>query len=304
MADTRLISNIRRLALLTALLLMPGAAVNAADTESVSLPPDIVIGAGHPGRGYWGVAARLQQVAAEHELRVELRETGGSIENLRLLAEPEGPVSLVLTQSDALVDYLQQNPGFSSEFDVLESIGDECVFIITGTGSGIRTSEDLKADKGYRLAISGPDSGVAVTFRGMSRMDPAFGNTEVVFMDTVEALEQIRAGDEDAVDALMLVQRPKIRSTEIRQALSQQDRFRLVTVTGDSLTGKLPDGKRVFEQKTIPMLREKYESGLNLETVCTEGLLLASKDKLSGKARTGLNRIIDFQWMSIYPTRE
>jgi len=274
----------------------------AAEKPNVAPGPEIVISAGRKGGGYWGIAERLQEVAAESGMKVEIRESVGSIENLNRLADANNPVNLTLTQTDALKRYLKQHPDFANRYKIIESIGLECVFIISDAKGDVESDQDLQDPKGHRIAIPGQQSGVAVTFDYMSNLVPGLANTEPVFTDTLEAMKKIRAGDPDAVDAIMLVHRPKVRSPEIHLALDKPSIYHLVPVEDRHLLDELPSGESVYEFLDVPLIRGGLATGKSVPTICTKGLLLGAESKLGEAARAELKRIVDFQWMRIYPT--
>ena len=286
------------LSILLLTLSLPWAhATETSDTES-----GIVISAGREGLGYWGIATRLQAVALESSLPVEVRESVGATENLKRLTDPDSPVSLALTQSDALRHYLDLHPGFQVDLEIFESIGKECVFVITDKNSGLQSEADLRVpEAGHRLAIQSADSGSAVTFELMRKLDPDLENTEVVYMDTRVAMDQLGANSPDAVDAVMLVHRPKVHSPELRRALTNPERFRLVSFNNPNLGGKLPNGDPVYVPLDVPLIRSGWKTERSVRTLCMEGLLVGSRNKLSPTDRTRLLRIIELQWMRIYP---
>ena len=289
------------LSILLFTLFLPWAhAADTPDTES-----GIVISAGREGLGYWGIATRLQAVAPEFSLQVEVLESVGATENLKRLADPESPVSLALTQSDALRHYLDLHPGFQVDLEIFESIGKECIFVITDKDSGLRSEDDLRAaDAGHRLAIQSADSGSTVTFELMRKHAPDLENTEVVYMDTRAAMDQLGTDSTDAVDAVMLVHRPKLHSPELRRALTDPERFRLVSFNNPDLGGKLPNGDPVYVSLDVPLIRSGWKTERSVKTLCMEGLLVGSRNKLSPADRASLVRLIDLRWMRIYAEKD
>lgn len=269
--------------------------------ESTEVDSGAVISAGREGLGYWGVATRLQTVARESMLPVEVRESVGSTENLQRLADPDSSVSLALTQSDALHAFLDAHPGSLVDIEIFESIGKECVFVIADKGSNIHSDEDLREpNSGNLLAIQSTSSGSAITFDVMRKLDPGFGNTEVVYMDTQAAMDNMGTGTPNTVDAVMLVHRPKVHSTELQRALKNPDRFQLVSFNSSGIRGKLPNGDPIYTPLDVPLIRSGWNTERSLHTICVKGLLVGSRSKLSPKARDKLMRIIDYQWMRIY----
>ena len=269
--------------------------------ESANPESGLVISAGREGLGYWGIATRLQAVALESSLPVDILESVGSTENLERLADPESPVSLALTQGDALRDYLDQHPGFRVDLEIFESIGQECVFVIAHSNSGLNTVDDLRASgAGHRLAIQDADSGSAVTFKVLSKLDPDLGNTEVVYMDTRKAMDKMGTDSPDAVDAVMLVHRPKVHSPELRRALTNPENFQLVSFDDPNLSGKLPNGEAVYMPLDIPLIRSGWNTERSVSTLCMKGLLVGSRSKLSTTDKARLVRIIETRWMRVY----
>ena len=274
-------------------------------TETSGTESGVVISAGREGLGYWGIATRLQAVALESSLPIEVLESVGATENLKRLADPESPVSLALTQSDALRHYLDLHPGFQVDLEIFESIGKECVFIITDKNSCLRSEDDLRTPEAeHRLAIQSANSGSAVTFELMRKLAPDLGNTEVVYMDTQVAMEQLGTDSPDAVDAIMLVHRPKVRSPELRRALTEPERYRLVSFNNPDLGGKLPNGDPVYVSLDVPLIRNDWKTERSIRTLCMEGLLVGSRNKLSPAERARLVQIIELQWMRVYVEKD
>ena len=287
--------------LLAAFLLTLAPLSSGAETTGSESVRPIVISSGQQGRGYWGVATRLNEVAAELGFAVENEESVGSLQNLQRLDDPEDPVSLALTQADALQYYLQDNPGLSDRMEILEYLGQECVFIITGSNSGIGSDRELQQEKDHRIAIFSPDSGVNVTYQYMKLLEPELSNTRVVFMNTEEAMDSL-TGAESPVDSVMLVHRPKDRSPEIQLALDRPNDYRFVAVEDGDLNDKLPNGEAVYTPLDIVLLRVDGEARVSVKTICTKGMLVASKVKLSADQRKQLDQVIDYHWMRVYVT--
>ena len=277
----------------------------AQATETANTESGIVISAGREGLGYWGIATRLQAVALESLLPIDIRESVGATENLKRLADSESPVSLALTQSDALRRYLDLHPGFQVDLEIFESIGKECIFVITDKNSGLHSEDDLRApEAGHRLAIQSADSGSAVTFELMRKLAPDLEHTEVVYMDTGIAMDQLGTNSPDAVNAVMLVHRPKVHSPELRRALTDPENFRLVSFNNPDLGGKLPNGDPVYVSLDVPLIRNGWKTERSVRTLCMEGLLVGSRNKLSSTDRAKLERILELQWMRIYAENE
>ena len=137
-------------------------------------PKNIRFAAGSPGGAYHAFAERYQRLLAEEGVEVELVETQGSIDNLRLLDDSEADVGLVQggLATDRDREELRSIGGlFPEPFWVFvrsdfpaESLGDlrAARIAIGGDGSGTRIlALDLQADYGgewietTRLTLSG-----------------------------------------------------------------------------------------------------------------------------------------------------
>jgi len=262
----------------------------------------LVMSVGKEGRGYWGIASRLQSVGKEKGLTVEVVESEGSLENLQRLTDPQSPVALTLTQSDALNQFLSTSPELAPSVEILEYIGLECVFIIADNDSKIHSDEDLMRADGQRIAIRSADSGTAATFAYMNLLEPELKNTSVVYVDPLQAMQNFDNANNAKVDAVMMVQRPKVRTPEILLALERPGDFRFVELKSPKFSGELPNGEKVYSFLDIPLLRERGNVTLSVNSICTRGLLVASQAKLIEAQRAVLKNIIDFDWMKVYAT--
>lgn len=268
-----------------AFLLVAGLA-QAAD-------PPIVISTGKSGGGYNTVGERLKSVLAEQDQPAQVQTSAGSLENLNRLDNPQSPVNVGLTQADALKYYLKEHPGFADQFISLGEIGKECVFVVVGKDSDIRDDSDLQQAKGRLIAVQSPNSGVAVTWEYMTVLEPEFKNTAPAFVDGAEALLQIKSGGKASkIQAAMVVQRPMAKSTEMQVVLENPKDFRLVPVKDWDLNDKLPDGSAVYTFENVTVAEKKWGFDTTVDTICTRGLMLANKSKLTADQRTRLSKVM------------
>lgn len=255
--------------------------------------PPIVISTGKSGGGYNTIGERLKSVLAEQDQPAQVLTSAGSIENLNRLDDPKNPVGVALAQADALKHYLKDHPAFADQFINLGEIGRECVFIITGKDSDIRDDGDLQQNKGRLIAVQSPNSGVAVTWEYMTMLEPAFKNTAPAFVDGAEALLQIKSGGKTSkIQAAMVVQRPMAKSTEMQVVLDNPRDFRLVPVKDWDLNDKLPDGSAVYTFENVTVAEKKWGFDTTVDTICTRGLMLANKTKLTADQRTRLSKVM------------
>jgi TRAP-type uncharacterized transport system substrate-binding protein len=259
----------------------------------------VVLSSGVEGGGYWSAGMRLQSVAEkELNLTVENLPSNGSTENLEKLLDDDSLVNLAFAQSDAVQHYLNQHEGEISKLELLENIGQECVFIVTGIDSEFRTDADMEAADDFQIAIASQSSGVAVTFDYLMSQLPEMADSEVVYTDTVAIMEDLNASDAP-VDAVMVVHRPREHSAEVDHALANADRFRFMELSDDRLTQELWNGRRVYRTMKLGM----PGTATPVQTICVQGLLLANKRKLTVEQRNQLSDLVSYYWMQVYVTQ-
>ncbi len=260
---------------------------------SAAQAQDFFVSSGRPGGYYHAIAGRLVTVLDQEGVNVQRIESEGSLQNLARLRDPASPVNVALAQADALRKFLDDHPDFTDQMLPIDNVGRECVILITRKKGGIASAADLKQQQGQPLSIADPESGQAVTFELMKQLEPAFANTSVVYQDPLEALLLLRLPNApNPIAALMLVQRPRSPSPELEIVISHPDEYRIAPVRpGDLETSLLPDQQPVytFEEVTSGFGRDQKVS---YETMCTRGLMLASKSKLSASQRHRLAEVM------------
>jgi TRAP transporter TAXI family solute receptor len=164
-------------------------------------PKKIRFAAGSPGGAYHIYAERYQRLLEEQGVKVELVDTAGSVENLRLLDEGEIDVALV-------------QGGLATEHDreVLHSLGGlfpEPFWVFVQAGDDVSAFGDLRA---YRFAIGGEGSGtrsLALALQG------EFGGNwppqAQLTLSGNEAADALRAGTVDAVAFAASVDAPYVQ---------------------------------------------------------------------------------------------
>jgi TRAP-type uncharacterized transport system substrate-binding protein len=260
-------------------------------------PNPIVMSSGIQGGGYWSAASRLQTVAEKQGLTVKVLESRGSLHNLQRLNDPASDVSITFTQSDALQYFLDENPTLAEQGEILEDIGQECVYLISGKNSGISSVADLQG--GRKVAIASERSGVAVTFDYIKTLLPELAGTEVVYTNTLQAQQQLHSGSAP-VDAVMVVHRPKEHSPELDTALAEPGSYQLVDIEDERFSQKLPNGDAVYNSLNLALPGGGKGKAASVKTICMKGLLVFNKHKLSREQRYKLGDLVSYHWMKIY----
>jgi hypothetical protein len=285
----------RRDRLLAVIALLFTAIILQAPGAAWAREPDAAMSTGREGGNYYYIGQRLKSaMLLEHDTWFEVLTSRGSLQNLRRLDDPESPVGIALTQADALNHYLQQHPEFVEDFLVLGDVGKECVFIVVGQESGLTTAADLKKETGGELSVDDAESGASVTFEHMTELDPRFRAITPVSVDVMEALLQIKvAGERTKLRAAMIVQRPKALSEPIKTVLENPDTYRFVPITEvDIGNAKLPDGSAVYTFERVAVGGKSNRRSVEIDTLCTRGLMLASKKKLAKDLRSHLSALM------------
>ena len=250
------------------------------------------ISTGREDGSYFYIGRRLQTaMLLEHDYRIAVETSSGSVQNLARLADSSSSFGLALTQSDALSRFLQANSEFAKEFIVLGDAGKECVVLITAKKEGIRDFSQLKTMAGGEISVDDPGSGASATFDYLVAMDPTLAKAKPVFVDTMEALLQIKvAGTHTNLKAAMLVQRPSTRSAPVKILLEYPDDYHLIPITeSDVQNSTLPDDSVVYTFEKVKIGGTAAQEGLEVDTICIRSLLLASKAKLGRGIRSKLS---------------
>ena len=253
------------------------------------------ISTGRKGGNYFEIGKRLQSaMLVERNLKVGVEASSGSIQNLARLAEASSPVGLALTQSDALSGFIRNNPEFADDFIVLADAGRECVLLISSRKDGVESFPKLRSIPGAEISVDDLGSGASATFDHLRTMDPALRKTKPVFVDTVEAMLQVKMGGAHTqLRAVMLVQRPSAQTPPIKILLDNANDYQLVPIRETDIQNtKLPDERVVYTFEKVRIGSGEGSAALEVDTICTRSLLLASKTKLDRDMRSQLSHVM------------
>jgi len=243
-------------------------------------PPDRVVLLAGPADGSFHAAAqRYAKIISAHGIRVEVRETDGSVENLQRLLDAKQTVDVGFVQTGLADD--DQAPG-------LQSLGTIYVQPIMVFYSGAQRIERLTQLKGKRIAIGPDGSGTAVIANKMlaeNGMDKK--SAKLLELDSDDAIAALLARKIDAAfvsgeqlrgkKVRELVRKPGIQMMSFRQADGYQRRLpflsRLVA----------PEGSFDLGLNLPPQDIDLF--GTPVELIAREGLHPAISDLLIAAAR-------------------
>jgi TRAP transporter TAXI family solute receptor len=231
-----------------ALLLLAGTA--AACDGGDEGPQRLVIAGGGAGDAYLALAHALADAArAELTDDVQVRETGGSVDNVTAVAEGRADIGFATVDTALLA--AQGDPPFSSALPVvaLGRLYDDYLHVVVRADSRISQVSDLA---GLDIS-SGPDGSGTHTIT--SRVVQAAGHPIQRFDDHKlplnEATEALAAGDIDGLFVTGGLPMPALVD------LSERAPFRLLTLQ-DELEGLQAAHGEIYQARTI-VARRTYQ---------------------------------------------
>ncbi len=254
-----------RPATLTLLVLLCGVA-HAAEK------PKVWIASGESGGTYRGVYAKN----FERQLRsydVFHRMTTGSGENLELLAS--GKANVAFAQADIYAAQLRQAPGRLEDVVMIGRIATECVYIAYRRGGAVDSLAQLGQpvdDRPAKIAVGPATGGASGTWSLFASLDPALANAAVDHGGDTLALNQLAAGE---YEAMIWVTDPNNLRHKLLQAVRANHELELMPIDDPKLVYTLPSGTKIYERRKVAL--EDGWRAAKLETVCTGALVLARK---------------------------
>jgi TRAP transporter TAXI family solute receptor len=169
-------------------------------------PSRVVIAAGRADGAYYWFAQQYRSRLAREGIALEIRETSGSVENVRLLED---------TNSGVDVGFVQGGTGGGAKTEMLVSLASlyfEPLWVFSRTSPG---PTDLRALRGRRLAVGPDGSGtraVALTLLAANGITET--TARLLPLTGTDAVQALRRG---AVDTVFLVAGPS--SPAVREML-------------------------------------------------------------------------------------
>jgi len=188
-----------------ALLLAIVAFVVAINFVEPAPPRRIVMATGRPDGAYHQYGLRYQAELAHEGIAVVLRATSGSVENVRLLADPASGVDVAFVQSGV------RGTAPPADLVALGSLYFEPFWIFSR--SSART-DDMLGLRGKRLAVGPEGSGTRALVELLLNANGVRPNSlDLSPLTGLDAVRALRAGD---VDVAVLVASPE--SSAVREA--------------------------------------------------------------------------------------
>jgi TRAP-type uncharacterized transport system substrate-binding protein len=228
------------------------------------LPPrHFAIAAGGAGSGYENYAKRYQQILARFGVELEIRNTAGALENLRLLRDPASGVEAAITTFGTTK---------TDDADILYSLGgpfDTPIFVF------YRNSEPLTVFaqfRGKRLAIGMPGTGLRLSMSEVLKVTGGWDSSNVlVDLDNAQAIEALIAG---RVDVVVI---PELDIGSVERLLGAAD-IRLMNVAqAEAIAKTIPGLKHVVLWRGLIDLSRDIPNS-NIDLLAFRNRLLVRKD--------------------------
>jgi TRAP transporter TAXI family solute receptor len=186
-------------ALATTAALALGGCVPSSSGEAWGgeAPASLTVATGGTSGIYHGYGTSLAGVLTEqHDVTVEVLETGGSVENLQLLAD--GTAQVAFSAADAVDDAVRGSGDFAEPqpLRALARVYDDFVHLVVPADSEIATVADLAS---HDVSLGAPGSGtslIAARLLDVADVDPATLRAHALGL--ADSIEALRAGDVDA----------------------------------------------------------------------------------------------------------
>ncbi|MDP7015933.1 MAG: TAXI family TRAP transporter solute-binding subunit [Pirellulaceae bacterium] len=168
-------------------------------------PQRLVIATGSEQGAYYHFANRYREILAREGIALEVRSTGGSVQNSRLLAAGDADISLAMIQGGTAADQ-------AANLESLASLYLEPVWVFCAAD---RPVDGLDQLSGKRIAIGPDGSGTqAIALKllgdnGMSNETP--DSAELLDWTTAEAVAGLKSGSLDAAFFVISPESPIVR---------------------------------------------------------------------------------------------
>ena len=192
-------------------------------------PPDsIIFSAGPRGSVFWNTAEKYREILAHNGVKMEIVESGGSLDNLRKLAKPEMHVD---------VGFVQGGVSEGINIDHLVSLGSIAYVPLVVFCKGMKPIDQFSALKGKRIAVGPAGSGtrlLAMTLLQANGVEPG-DSTQIFDIGGDDAAKALIDGQVDAIFLMgdsatpptmfRLARTPGIRLLDLKQSQAYARRY-------------------------------------------------------------------------------
>jgi TRAP transporter TAXI family solute receptor len=196
--------RVRLLKWLAAVLSTVGLSWLALDYFVPAPPAEFTIATGSPNQTYEAIGKRYREILARSHVKVEVLNTPGAVENLKLLNDPKSGVQVGIVQGGV---------GNSDKSPNLLSLGRVTYQFFWIFYRGTETLEDVRQLKGKRIALGLEGSGGRVLAEDILRIGGVNSNNTTLLGQTVpEATNALSSGKIDAMFLTIAADSPLLHS--------------------------------------------------------------------------------------------
>jgi TRAP transporter TAXI family solute receptor len=186
-----------------AVLLAVAAFVVALQWVKPAPPSQATIATGRSDGAYYRFAQQYRERLAREGITLHIRETSGSVENIRLLEDPAGGVDVGFVQGGT------GDAATTQELVSLASLYFEPLWVFSRRAPG---PSDLRGMRGRRLAVGPEGSGVravALTLLAANGVSPA--TARLLPLAGIDAVRALRRGEVDTVFLIASAEAPAVK---------------------------------------------------------------------------------------------
>lgn len=189
---------------LAAILCIAGISWFALEYFVPAPPAEFTIVTGSPNQTYEAIGKRYREILARSHVKVEVRNTPGAVENLKLLNDPKSGIQVGIVQGGV---------GNSDKSPDLLSLGRVTYQFFWIFYRGTETWDDVRQLKGKRIALGLEGSGGRVLAEDILKLGGVNSNNTTLLAHTVpEATKALNSGEIDAMFLTIAADLPLLRS--------------------------------------------------------------------------------------------
>jgi TRAP transporter TAXI family solute receptor len=186
-----------------AIVLAVAAFVVALQWVKPAPPSRVVIATGRPDGAYYRFAQQYRERLAREGITLEVRQTSGSVENIRLLEDPASGVDIAFVQGGTA------GAAKSETLASLASLYFEPLWVFSRLAPG---PGDLREMRGRRLAIGPEGSGVRPVARTLLAVNGVTeSSARLLPLTGVDAVQALRRGAVDTVFLIASAESPAVK---------------------------------------------------------------------------------------------
>jgi TRAP transporter TAXI family solute receptor len=246
-------------------------------TAGWCLGADLNLATGNKRGNYYYSGSVIADQCRNTEVKVNVIETGGSLDNLKRLAK--GEVDAAIVQADSLRVFFAENPDQKLVFERTGKLYGEYAHLVCNKASGIKSIKDVDPTK-HTILIGEPGSGGHTTWTAFGLQDKSYQKIPTKPVGDIRAVGSVMDGTES--QCFMWVSG---LNSGFMQKVDEQARGSLVLAEVDDWDFndmKDEKGKEVYTFTEIPSgtYKKSFQAGVfggsSVETVMVPAILITS----------------------------